>query len=63
RPVGSLPWMLLGIWVAVGGFMRWLQSSLPYVTKGVWGGVAVALFAGGLYMTGTLHLWRRVSRV
>ncbi len=62
-PVGSMPWLLMGIWLGVGGFIRWLQSSLPYMAKGVWSGMAVILLAGGLYLAGTLHLWRRVSRV
>lgn len=63
RPVGTMPWLLMGIWLGAGGFIRWLQFSMPFVAKGVWGGVAVVLFVGGLYLTGTLHLWRRVSRI
>ena len=63
KPVGFMPWLLMGIWLGAGGFIRWLQVSLPFMAKGVWGSMAVVLFAGGLYLTGTLHLWRRVSRI
>jgi len=63
KPVGFMPWLLMGIWLGAGGFIRWLQFSLPFMAKGVGGGMAVVLFAGGLYLTGTLHLWRRVSRI
>ncbi len=63
KPVGSMPWLLMGVWSGVGGFIWWLQSYLPYLVKGIWGVVAVILWAGGLYLTGTLHLWRRVSRI
>jgi len=63
KPVGVMPWFLMGIWVGVAGFIRWLQAFLPYTAKGVWSGAAVLLFVGGLYIAGTLHLWRRVSRI
>jgi O-antigen/teichoic acid export membrane protein len=63
RPVGSLPWLLLGIWLGVGGCAYLLRGYLPFILKGVWGGGAVLVYGVVLYLGGILHLWRRVSRV
>jgi O-antigen/teichoic acid export membrane protein len=63
RPVGTLPWMLLSVWLGTGLSLHLLRPYVPPLPKGLWGAVAVSAFGMTLYLLGTLHLWRRVSRL
>ena len=63
RPAGTLPWRLLGIWLGTGLSLHLLRPYVPPLPKGLWGAAAVGVFGVVLYLMGTLHLWRRVSRL
>lgn len=63
RPVGTLPWVLLGVWLGAGLSLHLLRPYVPPLPMGLWGAVAVSAFGMALYLMGTLHLWRRVSRL
>jgi O-antigen/teichoic acid export membrane protein len=63
RPVGGLPWRLLGLWLGLGGGLLAIRSYAPDLPLGVWGGIGLALYGAILGAAGIIHFWRRVSRV